>query len=170
MSANQQLYLLIAFLLSTVIGGNYLIHVYYKKRQKNVEDQIGDYAHEKLINIKVTQTWYFGIQIKRADIILIENQMVIFFYNPIFMQAQPIITFNKSPNNNIINIGLSGTHLIDNNITLNENEFAIFIKGKFNPQNQTKLQFTLDSIQKFHITKFIENKTNHPNHNEFGYI
>lgn len=101
MSTLQQYLIIFSVLILLVVLGNYLIHIYYKGKQKVVELKIQNLKHEKILDIELTQEWNFGFRYNKANLVLLENQLIICFYNYNFKgfvkQAQPIILIYKQP-------------------------------------------------------------------------
>lgn len=155
MSINSDQLLIFLPLTILVIVGNLLIHFYYKKKQKIVESNMQNRIFVRFNNVKVIQKWNFGIRIKKADLILIDDQILAFFYNPVFKQAQPIVSFYKGNCDKISKDCVSFIQFQRINIT--ENGFTIIPKSKQKlSETSLKIKFNLNSMEKYELGKFIE--------------
>lgn len=96
-STLQELLLLIDLFLSFFIIGNFLIHRYYKRQHSKILEQIKSTEYNIFKNLKLTQTWNFGFQLNRADLIITKNEIIILIFNSnlngLIKQAQPAILF-----------------------------------------------------------------------------
>ncbi|QOW09314.1 hypothetical protein Q73A0000_02545 [Kaistella flava (ex Peng et al. 2021)] len=163
LSTIQQWAILIGALLLFVTIGNMLIHIYYKKQHKKILNQIRNEKYEIFKNIVFTQTWNFGFRINRADLILIESEIIVLIYNVNFngliKQAQPAILFYKDSNSQKIKEGISNQSKIG---TIFSTTCGFKITGKvdtlFKKQN-LNFSFETNQNQKNQIVKIlIENK------------
>lgn len=140
MSTLQQYFFIFLGLVSLVVLGNYLIHIYYKKKQKVVEREIQNLKHEKILGVELTQEWNLGFRYNKADLILLENQLIMYLYNYNFKgyikQAQPIILLYKKPCNLIYSKGFSYVQPILEVVKKNK---SVILKTKMNSLFQNKI-------------------------------
>lgn len=103
----QEYSILIGVLLGFVVGGNFVIHKYYQNRHNKVLNQIEHKNFKIFKNVKLTQCWSVGFRINRADVALLDSQMVVFVFNGFswMKQEQPIVLFYANePNDSIAGI------------------------------------------------------------------
>lgn len=140
MSTLQQYLIIFSVLISLVVLGNYLIHMYYKGKQKVVELEIQNLKHEKILGVELTQEWNLGFRYNKADLILLENQLIIYVYNYNFKgyikQAQPIILLYKKPCNLIYSKGFFYVQPILEVVKKNK---SVILKTKMNSLFQNKI-------------------------------
>lgn len=160
MSTLQQYFFIFSVLISLVVLGNYLIHMYYKGKQKVVELEIQNLKHEKILDIELTQEWNFGFRYNKADLILLENQLIIYVYKynlkGVIKQAQPIVLLYKTPCNLISSKGFSYIQPILE-VVIKEN--SVILKTKMNSLFQSKIvsfEFYLSVSETLKVFSFMD--------------
>jgi len=115
---------LIVFLIlfSIFIIMNLLIHKYCMNQHIKVIKQIENEKYTIFKNLKLKQAWNYGFRLNRADLILINKQLIVLIFNSnlngIIKQAQPVILFYQKEPVQLFN-GINSYNKIENIFPLN---------------------------------------------------
>lgn len=97
LSPFEQWAIIISVLLIYLVGGNYLIHLHFRKKQKQILKELENVPHAIFRNLKMTQTHGLGFRMVLADLIMLDHQIVLLVNNPmyfgLFRLAEPSYMF-----------------------------------------------------------------------------
>lgn len=124
MSVAQEWIILIGILFSIVAIANYLIHLYYKGQHKKALNQIKNEKYQIFYRLKLKQSYRFGFHLNWADLIILENYIILLLFNRPIKQAQPVIVFYKEKLSEKTKTYTGQKHKIED-ISLTEKEFQI---------------------------------------------
>jgi len=131
MSLGLQYIILFLALITFVITGNYAIHLYYKRNQKFILNELKNREYQIFNNVSLYQFSGIGFRINTADILILKNQIILFLYNTNFKgkikQAQPTLLLFENPNDNFLNKGIL---LKIDNIEGTKNGISISVNNK----------------------------------------
>lgn len=147
---------LIVFLIlfSIFIIMNLLIHKYCMNQHTKVLKQIENEKYTIFKNLKLKQAWNYGFRLNRADLILVNKQLIVLIFNSNFngfiKQAQPVILFYQKGPVQFFN-GINSYNKIENIFPLN-NGIKIIIKvDSFFSKKKLSFEFETNQEQKCQI-------------------